>query len=444
MSSALEAENAVIGSILIDPSCMDVVQQILKTADFALEANRAIYQAAVKLRQDGRAVDPVLIKREIGESGGTISSEYMLQLMDITPTATNVEEYARLTRSASLRRAVLALGEEIKQKIEDMQDPQAVLSELACQAAQLQQDGSSSGLLTPQELMSRFYDHRIAVDSGTMAAQVPTGYRDLDDILGGGMLNSGMYILAARPGMGKTTFAINIADRVAQNVGPVLFVSLEMDDNQISAKRISRESGIPGNRILMDRLTDAENQRMMEAAEKIGSLPLSVNSKPTATVDDIMMLARKIKGLKLIVVDYLGKISPGERGNKVSRYEYTTEISGRMKDMARIFKVPVLLMCQLNREVDKRDDKKPQMSDLRDTGAAEQDADGVIFIYREAYYKKEAEKNPYEPEYGTIYVAKNRHGPTGECELMFKLAVSKVAAPNNDPRAAYKRSLRYR
>jgi replicative DNA helicase len=325
--------------------------------------------------------------------------------------------------------------------VEGPDDAQEVLSDLIGEATALQQTGTQKDLLTPVELASRFVDHRLRVEAGEAHTSVSTGFRDIDLILGGGMLASGMYILAARPGMGKTTLALNIADRVAKNAGPVLFVSLEMDDEQLMAKRIARESGVPGNRLLMSRLSDPENEKIAQATEQIARLPVYVNSKPSATVGEIVSLARRVDKLKLIVVDYLGKISPGKRGNTASRYEYTTEISGELKTMARTFKIPVLVLCQLNRNSENRKDKRPKLADLRDTGAVEQDADGVIFLYRQEYYGEVRNKDPYVPEEIEVILAKNRHGGTGDCKLAMYPAVSKLVATDNNPRSEYKKAV---
>ena len=250
------------------------------------------------------------------------------------------------------------------------------------------------------------------------------------------MLSSGMYILAARPGMGKTTLALNIADRVAERTGPVLFISLEMDVEQLVAKRVARLSGIPANRLLMGKLSEQEYAKMAQAAGKLEQVPLYINRRPGATVEQIEALARRVPGLALVVVDYVGKISPSESSYRNSdRYNYMTEVSGDLKTMARSLRLPVLVLCQLNRASEGQKDKRPGLANLRDTGALEQDADGVIFLYREAYYNPEG-RPLYEPEPMEVILEKNRHGPTGSCELAFSMAVSKVTAISNDPREA--------
>ena len=441
-TNIIQAEQSVIGSILIDPRCLPMVEELLRPQDMAMEANREIYTAALNLRRRGEGIDPVLILRALEQAGSTVSRDYLMQLMDITPTAAHVREYAAITREAARSRGIAALAEEIKQRAEGTESAQELLSELIDRAADLQQDGTTNGLLTPMERVSRFFDHRDRVDGGTANIFVPTGYRDLDSILGGGMLSSGLYVLAARPAMGKTTLALNIAYRVAQKIGPVLFVSLEMDHEQLTAKLTALETGISGSRLLMKPLEEKEYEDAANALERQAAVPLYVNERSSETVTSIETLARQIPGLRLIVIDYLGKISPGDRGARVSRYEYTTEISGDLKTMARRFKIPVLVLCQLNRKSEERSDKRPNLADLRDTGAVEQDADGVIFLYRPGYYDNARNKNPYAPEETEVIVAKNRHGGVGECELAMCPVSSRFITTNNDPRYAYRQAIK--
>lgn len=431
-TSSLESEQAVIGSILLDDRCIPLVEAQLRVEDFALEADREIYRAAVSLAREGKPVDPVMILEAARDQHAGVSREYLMQLMEITPTAANVEAYAAQVREESLRRSVDALGKALQDRIEQRDETAAILADAARQVEDLQTSGVAGDLLDPTEALMAFYDHRQQVEEGKASGFVPTGYRDIDILLGGGMISSGMYVLAGRPGMGKTTVAINIADRVAERTGPVLFVSLEMDEEQIMAKRISRVSGIPGNRLLMDKLTEPEAKTMASASSKLSRLPLYINRKPYATVDDIGALARKVRGLKLIVVDYIGKITPSRGGQRKDRIEYMTEISGALKTLARMLRVPVLVLCQLNRQTESQSDKIPQLSHLRDTGAIEQDADGVIFVYREDYY---SEKKPtgFDPSPVDIIVAKNRHGGTGKCQMAAILALSKLNPINNDP-----------
>ena len=442
MTNYLDAENAVVGSILIDPRCLPDVSQILSPEDFGAEVNKAIYRAALELSAKGQAVDPVLIRRETERAGNAVPEQYILQLMDSTPTAANAKEYAELARENAIRRGVLELATRTQTEANEGGDPHELLAQLLTEAGALEREGTNKTLLGPMELALRWYEHRDRVDSGKSAAFVPTGYRDLDLILGGGLIASGMHVLAARPGMGKTTFALNIADRAARRVGPVLFVSLEMDDEQITAKRLARECGLQGSRLLMSsELTEEENQKMADASDRLMMHQLYVNAKPSATVAEIAAMARQVNGLKLIVIDYMGKIAWKKESGKFSLYEATTQNSADVKTLARTFKVPVLVLCQINRESEKRSDKRPNLADLRDTGAIEQDADTVTFLYRQDYYGNRADRDPYMPEETECIVAKNRHAGTGECKLLFYPATSKFVTAGSDPRTGARKAL---
>lgn len=435
MSRSIEAEQAVIGSILIDARCLDEVARLLRPQDFGMEINQTLYQVILSLDRAGRKIDPVTVKEAALQAGAEVSNAYLLELMDITPTSANVEEYARIVREEARKRGISALCEHITAELASHAPIPELLMETARRVEDLQKDGMAEDLLDPDSAMLAFYQHRELVAQGG-GAFVPTGYQDLDKTLGGGMLNSGMYILAARPGMGKTTLAINIADRVARTGKSVLFVSLEMDPEQIEAKRLARETGIPGDRLLMDCLTDEEETQVAHGADMIRALPVHFNQRDRVTVAQIEQMARRVKGLALIVIDYIGKIIPEDRGRRSNRVEYMTEISGDIKNLARRFRVPVLTLCQLNRAGADRKDQTPVLSDLRDTGALEQDADGVVFLHRADYYQPAGGKGPVSEL--QVIVAKNRHGSVGECALAFDLSGSKLTTSRRGPIARRK------
>lgn len=430
-ANALEAEQAVIGSILLDHRCLEVVTRLIRPEDFAFEINRALYEAALRLDRENRAADAVTLKEEALHQGAEVSNAYLLELMDTTPTAANVEAYAKIMRESALSRRLLDSLDRAREAIQSHVPAAEVLTQSVRSLSELQQEGMTSDLVGPDEAVLAFYAHRERVESGASTAYIRTGYQDLDEQLGGGMLGGGMYVLAARPGMGKTTLAINIVDRLAAKKYPILFVSLEMDTDQLEAKRLARETGIPGSRLLMDPLNEEEYAQVMEAADMIRTLPVQINRKETATVTQIETMARQVPGLRLIVIDYFGKVVPEDR--RRSRYEYTTEISGEIKAMARRFRVPVLLLAQLNRANTDRRDPTPQLSDLRDTGALEQDADGVIFLHRSDYYDQDSRPRPGVPVDLQVIVAKNRHGPVGECSLAFDMVGSKMTTSRRGP-----------
>lgn len=439
----MEAEQAVVGALLIDPRVLPEVRGALRPEDFGMEANRSVFRAALSLDCRGEPLDPVTLLEETRRAGSPVTREYLLQLMDMTPTAANVGAYLPIVRENALRRGVAELAARAKERLADEGErPADILAELHAGALALEQEGADKALLTPFDLGLRWMDHRLKVEEGNSGAYVPTGYRDLDIILGGGMIAGGMHVLAARPGMGKTTFALNIADRVADKVGPVLFVSLEMDDEQITAKRIARESGISGSRLLMKNdLTAVESAKMAAANDKLLMRHLYVNAKATATVVEVAAWGRQVPGLKLIVIDYLGLLESASGGRNEDLYQKVTQNSKAVKQLARTMKIPVLCLSQINRESEKRADKRPNLSDLRESGAIEQDADTVTFLYRPHYYGNPADRDPNMPEETSCIVAKNRHGGTGECQLAFYAASSKFVTANPDPRSGYRKAV---
>lgn len=416
-TDVLCAESSVCGSILLDDRCLPEISDVLTEDDFSLESNRLIYHAALALERRGDAVDPVTI---LEETGGAVSREYLMELMQTTGTAANAGAYAVLVRKASMRRAIRALGGRLSGMDED--DPRSVIAEAQSELERIESQDTARELADSGETVVAYYEHRQRVDSGG-GGYVPTGFRSLDRLLGGGMLNSGFYVLAARPGMGKTTFGLAVADHVAEKIGPVLFVSLEMDEEQLAAKRLARAAGIAYDALMMGQLSDEERARSAEWAEKIAKIPVYTNKRSGATVDDIAHMARRVKGVRLLVVDYFGLIRT--TGRMKSRYEAMTDVSGRLKALARKLKVPVLCLAQLNRENEGTKDKRPMLSNLRDTGALEQDADGVIFLHCNSYYSQER-PDPWEPDPMQIILAKNRHACTGTCDAAFYRAVGRI------------------
>lgn len=438
----VQAEQSVIGSILVDSACLPAVEAELRADDFAMEINREIYRAALTLSHRSEPVDPVTVLEELTRSGVQVQRDYLLELMDITPTAANAGEYAKITHRNAMRRAAGLLGQEMVDAAGRHEDPEQILGQAAQRLHELQNGGIRSDLHTSSESILAFYEHRAAVEEGKTPGFVSTGYRDIDTALGGGLLCGGLHILAARPGMGKSTLALNIAERVAERGGAVLFVSLEMSEREVTAKRLARVCGIPSTRLLMGRIDEAEGRRLAEASARLSRAPMVTSDKPVVTVDDVVSMARKVRGVCLVVVDYMGKLDPGDRKN-VGRTEYMTEISGALKNMARMLRIPALVLAQLNRKSEDRSDRRPQLSDLRDTGAIEQDADTVIFLYREDYYQgKDRSEDPFAPSPLEVIVEKNRHGPTGRCEMAFCKALSKISTVNNDPRRALRAEMK--
>lgn len=421
-----DAEAALIGSILIEPESYARVCELVSESDFQAETYRALYCAAAQLASDGVPLDPLAITQRANENGTDVPQKTVAQLMEITPTAANDTIYAGIVAKNAKKRKLREMAEEILS--DTAADPLELLGEVYDKVSELTGDASQKRLISSEEAILEFYDHISRREKGAQMV-VPTGYETLDDILGGGMLKGGLYIIAARPGMGKTTVALNIADKIN---GPVLFISLEMSVEQITAKRTARLSGVPGNRLLMaNTFTDDEYQKIVRATTKLSERQVYVNRRLNASVNEIGVMARSVKGLKAVFIDYLGLVRAENR--KGSRYEQVTEISGALKRLAISLNVPVIAMSQLNRETEEGRQKRPSLSNLRDSGSIEQDADAVLLLYRDDYYDdgdEKQSKNQWDPIVIECNVAKNRHYKTGKVNLSAYLAVSRVVEAN--------------
>lgn len=442
MINHVEAEQAVIGSILIDSRCLTEVSEKLAPENFSMELNRAMYEAALALMVNGRAIDPVTILEEAKRNGVDVPRNYAINLMDTTPTAANVTEYISIVKRNALARGVDGLLSYIKTGLNEYTDPGELLGEMIAQASALEQEGTNKLILSPVELAMRWMDHRMTVDSGGNKVFIKTKLRSLDNITEG-LIKGGTHIIAARPGNGKTTLALNIADNIAKEGHPVLYVSLEMDDKQIMAKRVAREAGINSKKLIAKELSEKENEKNAAAIDSLMKRPLHINYKPNASMSDIAIMARQVKGLELIVIDYIGITDPDKNSKNLNRVEQISTISRQIKNLARRLDIPIIALCQLNREVEKRQDKRPTMADLRDSGAIEQDADTITFLYRKEYYGNMEDLADYEPLEVEVIVAKNRHGPTGQCKFAFFPALSRFMTADSSPRAGAKEALTY-
>jgi replicative DNA helicase len=419
MDRNCEAEQSVIGSILIDERCFPAVRQLVQTDDFAIEQDRNIFLSACCLADSGGRVDPVTVLDEMKKRGvydEQHSYDYIYQLMEITPTAANAVAYAKIVHKKGALRRLRKVGNLISERSsDDSADPAQVLADALADLKDADEDVGEAATVGSSSALESFLDYRARLEQGgSETAAIPTGYSSLDTRLGGGLLREGLYILAARPGVGKTTLGLKIAEHAAGK-GPVLFLSLEMSINQITARRIADATGLPITRLLMSsHLTDEEQGRVCMAASDLSQRPLILNRKLDASVSEISAISHGIDGLRLVVVDYLGLIRP--KNPRASLYERVTQTSGDLKALARSLGIPVLCLAQLNRQSEQRTDKLPCLADLRDSGAIEQDADAVMLLHRPCLYQQ-SKPSPFEPEELQVNVAKNRHGATGKISL---------------------------
>ena len=409
------ASQSVAGSLLIDAACLLAARQQVRADDFEVAADRAIFEAACRLADAGQAIDVVAIVQNARKHGADISDEYAATLMKVTPTAANAAQYASAVHSEAVRRRLSDIGMQLAAASGDMaRTPAGIISEAAA-ALEAADAAPQVGMCTSSDALSAFLDYRAQLESG-QAVTVGTGYPGLDKLLGGGMLNQGLYVLAARPGCGKTTFGLKVAESAAKT-GVCLFFSLEMSTEQITARRIAAESGLSIGRLMVGwGLRDEEQAKLANAASVLSTHDFRLNRAPGASVSDIAQAAHLAKNLRLVVVDYLGLVRSDERG--LSIYERVTKNSAALKSLARSLNVPILCLAQLNRAAEQRADKCPSMADLRDSGAIEQDADAVILLHRPAAYEAK-QPLPWEAQPLTAIVAKNRHGNTGRLDFDF-------------------------
>lgn len=411
-ADSITSENLLLGAAMMNEQNTKQVVEALKAEDFAVEENRAIFEAIGRIYGRGESVDPVKVLNESGTD-----RERLFELMEIAPgIAVKLDVHIAEVRKAALRRGVRDVIGVADAELTENADPAEVIDN-AVQALGKLAEHAEGELISGEDAALEFWDR---LDGGTVSVQ--TGFEDLDRLLGGGMLNSGLYVLAARPGCGKTAISLQIADNVAKQ-GGVLFISLEMDSVQLTARRVSRICKIPASKFLLGGATKEEVELACIATKRLYDKPLYLNKTLRCGVGEIRTMARKVKDLRLVVIDYLQLIKPNARLR--SRYEQITEISGELKVLARTLGVPVLCLAQLNRGTEARADKRPMLSDLRDSGAIEQDADAVILLHRPDMYDEDEKADSVQVN---VIVAKNRHAGTGEIDMMMHLASGAFSA----------------
>lgn len=415
--ASVEAEQAVLGSLLIDSGCVRSVAAILRETDFSVALNQELFRVICTMDRDGQPIDGLTVcaealRQSLAEEK-TLRS-YLAQLMEITPTAANAAEYAEIVAWTARRRELKTALEDSLTALNEQEPEDTVLTQLdAALAASAQR--TESELLAPKEQVDSFLTYRERIDEGK-TPYVRTGIKALDKLLGGGMVQGGLYILAGRPGMGKSALGIAIAEYVASTAGKVDYFSLEMSREQIMARRLSAIAKVDSKLILMDTLTDSEYKRMIDATRTAAATPFYCTDGRAKTVQRITSIARAGRDVKLAVVDHFSLIlRPGKRQDA----DESREIAHALKRLAQSLNQPVLCLAQLNRQNEQRSDKRPTLADLRATGAMEEDADGVIFVHRPDYYRTDYVRETAQPERTEVILSKNRHGSTGKINLSF-------------------------
>lgn len=424
----LDAESSLLGSVFVDPDAIVRVADIVDKDDFYDERHALIYESINKLYAKHRPIDVLTVSNQLKEDGflDTVGgSSYLAELTNMVPTAAHAEEYADIVSGKATRRKLIKVSEELvrlgydeAREIADVID--SAETELFNVSQQhIQQDVESLENILAQSFERLDELHR---DKGKIRG-VPTGFKDLDNVLAG-LQRSDLIIIAARPSMGKTAFSLQLAHNVAIKAGqPVLFFSLEMSKEQLVDRLLSVESGVDAWNIRTGNLSDQDFERIGRAMGTLGEAPIYMDDTPGLTISEMRTKAKREqhqRQLGLIVVDYLQLMSGGGRyGADGNRVQEISEISRGLKLIARELNVPVIALSQLSRSVESRTPPHPQLSDLRESGSIEQDADVVAFLYRDEYYNPE---NTQKPGILEVMIRKHRNGPTDTVELFFDKA----------------------
>lgn len=414
MKQGISPDVSLAGSILIDPRCLDEVRRTITPEMFGDRRCRAIYEAACELSDEGATVDPVTIRSRAAEWDDAFSQ----QAMEITLTAANVGAYCEALHTEFLRRELLAGIQERADALLAGHDPLGEATELLTLTERIAEGSYDAGVVSAREAAAELLEDLDRVDEGYRAF-VETGISDLDRILGGGLIREGLYILAARPGCGKTTLAAALAERMLERGRRILFISLEMSRKQLMARRVAADVGrATAAQILRGELSEEERKAVGESLVKLAKRPLFFNRRASLNTSEIQVLAKQNRA-DVVIIDYLG-LMKHDAGK--SLYERVTGTSNQLKRMARGLETPVLCLAQLNRGVEGRQNQEPRLSDLRDSGAIEQDADGVLLIHRPAI----EDADEYGPTPMEVTVAKNRHGRTGKIELNWYMRSGRI------------------
>ena len=420
---SVEAEQAVLGSMLIDPRCVSEVIDKLRTDDFYIRQNKEIYETIYSMFNYSLTIDPVTVLENMKQNGyydENQSRGYILQLMDTTPTAANVGEYIEIIKDKTLlRRVAEAAGELTAMIQEGTSTGQDILEAAEQRIYAIRQGRAARGLVPISDVIIDVYDRleELAASENAIPG-MSTGLRDLDRAISG-LNNTDLILLAARPGMGKTSMALNVLLDAGKKSGKkVAFFSLEMSREQLALRLISSECFVDNKKLVTGKLSDQDWESVAAAADSLNRSTIYIDDDSSVTVADINAKCRRVENLGLIVIDYLQLMqSAGGKSNNrgENRQQVVSDISRSLKIMAKELNVPVLCLSQLSRANESRNDKRPMLSDLRESGAIEQDADIVLFLYREGYYNKDTEN----PNLAECIIAKNRHGETGTVELQW-------------------------
>ncbi len=431
-----EAEQATLGSILVDPDALLKIVEIIKPVDFYRSHHALIFETILELFDKSEPVDIVTVserlkdKDKLDEVGGR---SYINDLALAIATSENVEHYAYIIKAKAKLRSLISAGTDIVYTAYEETDAEAAIDKAEQLVFNISQQASTQDLVAIKDILPISYDQiedRFN-NKGTLMG-VASGFYDLDTMTSG-FQQSDLIIVAARPSMGKTAFCLNIATHVALHERrPVLIFSLEMSKEQLVSRMLCSEAEVDAQRIRTGEIHQQDFAKLSSAMGRLGDAPMYIDDTPGVSLMELRAKARKLKmelgDMGLIIIDYLQLMEAGlgSKGKGENRVQEISAISRGLKGIAREIKAPVIALSQLSRAVESREDKKPMLSDLRESGSIEQDADLVMFLFRDEYYTKDMSEKPGT---ATVIIAKQRNGPVGEFDLLFRNNITKFLNP---------------
>ena len=424
-----DAERAVLGAILLDNDILDQAAEMLKSEDFYVEGHRRIFSTMLGLATASRAIDSLTLREELQRSGslemvgGVV---YIASLLDGVPRVSNVEHYASIIREKSLlRRLVHSANEILVRSFSDEEDPGHLLEQAEKAIFEIGQEKIRGGFVELPEILASTYKHIESLhERKELVTGLPTGFTELDQMLSG-LQSSDLIIIAARPGLGKTSLALNIAQYLAVRENKISGVfSLEMSAHQLAMRLLCSEARVDSHKMRSGYLSKEDWKALAKATSRLSQVQMFIDDTPGITILEMRSKARRLKaqhGLDLLIVDYLQLMSGASNGRNrtENRQQEISNISRSLKGLAKELDIPLIAISQLSRAPEqRRGDHRPQLSDLRESGSIEQDADVVLFIYRQDFYKREEDLDE-EDSYAQIIIGKQRNGPVGTIKLAF-------------------------
>jgi len=449
----ISSEESVIGSILIDGESLTRITSFLKASDFYGQKNRWCFEACLSLFERGEAINQVTVAHELtlqdDHLEGVGGVPYIAHLVSNVPTSVHIEQYAQIVHRTSIMRQIIRAGDRISEiGYEGGADADASLSKAEELLYGVRSGRSSRDFAHIRHFLDIYMEESgaLATDANNLAPVI-TGFSQIDELLGGGLQRSDLIILASRPSVGKSTLALNMAQHAASQGFVIGVYSLEMSGEQIAMRLVSSEANVDSHRLRMNLLREDEETRVLDAIGSLSDLPLYIDETPFQNIMELRGKSRRLqseRGLDLLIVDYLQLIDTGHNDNRAVALG---EVSRSLKGLARELDIPVLACAQLSRAAEQRPNHRPLLSDLRESGSIEQDADVVSFIYREDVYTTREEweaksaTEPYPENVAEIIVAKHRNGPTGTVPLYFRNDVVRFETLEGSPARSHEYAL---